>query len=280
MTLKNLALRVLVAIFGIPLLLFTFYHGRYPLLVIVLIINIFSQYEFYKLTEKKNALPLKYFGIAIGISVTLIFFYWGIEKLWIVLMSGIIMILLIELFRNKPNATLNVASTIAGILYPTTLFSFVILIRELPKSVNVAYHLGGLWLLVIIITIWICDTAAYFVGSAIGKHKLFERVSPHKTIEGAIAGFAFSLVTVYIFYLLYPNLLTLIHYLIIGGIIGIISQVGDLIESLFKRDVGVKDSSAILPGHGGFLDRFDAPTFTVPIMYFYISIVIPHLLVE
>lgn len=274
MTLKNLALRALVAIFGIPLLLFTFYHGSYPLLVIVLIINVFSQYELYKLAEKKNALPLKYFGIIIGIIVTLTFFYRGIEKLWIVLLSGIIIILLIELFRNKPNATLNVSSTIAGILYPTTLFSFVILMRELPKSINVAYNLGGLWLILTIITIWICDTAAYFVGSAIGKHKLFKRVSPHKTIEGALAGFVFSLITVYVFYLLYPTLFTLTHYLIIGGIIGIASQVGDLIESLFKRDVGVKDSSAILPGHGGFLDRFDAPTFTVPIIYFYISFIV------
>jgi phosphatidate cytidylyltransferase len=272
--LKNLALRVLVAIFGIPLILFTIYKGGYPFLTLVLIITIVSQYEFYKLAEKKNLSPLKYIGILIGVLITLIFFYQGISNLWIVLFSGIIIILLTELFRNKPNATLNVATTISGILYPTTLFSFLILIREFPNSVNVPYKFGGLWVITIIVTIWICDTAAYFVGSAIGKYKLFQRVSPNKTIEGGIAGFVFSFITVYIFHLLYPNVFSLTHYLIIGGIIGITSQVGDLIESLVKRDIGVKDSSAILPGHGGFFDRFDSPTFTAPIMYFYIVIIV------
>ena len=278
MKLKNLALRVLVAIFGIPLILFTLYKGSYPLLFLVLIINIFSQYELYKLAEKKNASPLKYVGILFGVFMTLIFFFQGIEKSWLILFSGIIVILLIELFRNKSNATLNVSTTVLGILYPTSLFSFLILIREIPKhatiSADIPYEHGGLYLIVVMITIWICDTAAYFIGSAIGKHKLFKRVSPHKTVEGAVAGFIFSLITVYVFYLIYPNLFSLFNYLMIGILVGIFSQIGDLVESIFKRDAGVKDSSAILPGHGGFFDRFDAPTFVRPIIYLYLLLIV------
>ena len=274
MKLKNLAFRVLVSIFGIPLILFTIYKGGYPFLFLVLIINVLSQYEFYKLAEKKDALPLTYVGIVIGICMTLMFYFQGIEKSWLILFGGIVIILLIELFRNKHNATLNIATTILGILYPTTLFSFLILIREFPKSADITYETGGLYLIVVIIAIWICDTAAYFVGSTIGKHKMYERVSPHKTMEGAVAGFIFALITVYVFYLIYPNLFSLFNYLIIGALVGVFSQIGDLIESIFKRDAGVKDSSAILPGHGGFFDRFDAPTYMAPIIYFYLVFVV------
>ena len=273
MKFKKLGLRVLVAIFGIPLILFSIYKGGYPLLLLVLLINIVSQYEFYKLAEKKNAYPLTYVGIIIGICMTLIFYFQGIEKSWPVLFGGIIIILLIELFRNKPNDTLNIATTVLGILYPATLFSFLILIREFPYKVGIDYQLGALYIMVFLITIWICDTAAYFVGSAIGKYKLFERASPKKTIEGGVAGFVFSLITVYVFYLIYPDLFSFFQYLIIGTFIGIFSHIGDMIESIFKRDAGVKDSSAILPGHGGFLDRFDAPTFLAPIMYFYLMLI-------
>lgn len=270
MKLPNLAWRTIVAIFGIPLILFSIYKGGYPLLILSLIINIVSQYEFYIISEKKNAHPLKYVGIAIGVMVTLLFFFRGLSQFGIIFFGGVLVILLIELFRNKPNATLNIATTVFGIIYPTAMFSFLILIRELPRYHNLPYRTGGLWLIVVIITIWICDTAAYFVGSSLGRYKLFQRVSPRKTVEGAVAGFLFSLVTVYIFSLLYNNLLTSFQYLTIGIIVGISSQTGDLIESIFKRDVGIKDSSSILPGHGGFLDRFDAPTFVAPIIYFYL----------
>jgi len=270
---KKLGLRALVAIFGIPLILFTIYKGGYPFLLLVLLINVVSQYEFYKLAEKKDAYPLTYIGIIIGIGMTLMFYFQGIEKSWLILFGGIIIILLIELFRNKPNDTLNIATTVLGILYPATLFSFLILIREFPHKVGIEYKLGGLYVLVVLVTIWICDTAAYFVGSAFGKHKLFERASPKKTIEGGVAGFVFSLITVYVFSLIYPDLFSLFQYLIIGAIIGIFSHIGDMIESIFKRDAGVKDSSAILPGHGGFFDRFDSPTFLAPIMYFYLVLI-------
>ncbi len=274
MKLKNLLLRVTVAIFGIPLILGSIYKGGYPFLLLVLIINIVSQYEFYKIAEKKEAYPLKYLGIIIGVLMTLIFYFQGIEKSWIVLFGGMFIILLIELFRNKANATLNVATTISGIIYPTTLFSFLILIREFPKTVNIPYVNGGLWLITIMITIWICDTAAYFVGSTMGKHKLNKRVSPHKTIEGSVAGFLFSLITVFIFHKIYPDLFSFFHYMMIGVIVGIFSQIGDLVESIFKRDAGIKDSSIILPGHGGFFDRFDAPTYMAPIIYFYLIFIV------
>jgi len=268
--LKNFGLRVLIAIFGIPLILGTIYFGGTAFLILVLIINVVSQFEFYKLSQKKGAAPLTIIGIIMGVIITLLFYFQGLANFGLWFIGGVVLILLIELFRNKPNATLNLATTIMGIIYPTTLFSFLILIREYPHAINQPYHAGGLWLWVIVITIWICDTAAYFVGKGMGKHTLYYRVSPHKTVEGAIAGFIFSFITVYVFYIIRPDLFTLTQYFIIAALVGVFSQIGDLVESIIKRDVGVKDSSAILPGHGGFMDRFDAPTFMAPVMYMFL----------
>lgn len=120
------------------------------------------------------------------------------------------------------------------------------------------------------VSIWICDSAAFFLGTAFGKHKLFPRVSPNKSWEGAIAGFIFAIITMITAKALLLNELTLIDSLIVGIIVGSIGQLGDLVESLFKRDAGVKDSSALIPGHGGILDRFDSLLLTAPAVYIYL----------
>lgn len=219
-------------------------------------------------------LPLKLIGMLGTVLITISFYFYELEKLWVIILILFYVSLLIELFRNKSSATLNIAATTWGFFYPTFFFSFHILIRELPKSVNIEYSAGARWILLMLVTIWVCDTAAYFLGSTIGKHKLFPRVSPNKTIEGAIAGFIFAIITAYIFHITYIKLLSLLDCLIIGAIVGVMSQIGDLIESLFKRDAGVKDTSGILPGHGGFLDRFDAPLFVAPLIYLYLRFIV------
>lgn len=274
MNFKKLGLRVLVAIFGIPIIVFLVYTGGLPFVGLVLLINLLSQYEFYKLTELKQMLPLKILGLAGTVVITISFYQLGLEKTWLIILILFYVTLLIELFRNKASATLNISATAWGIFYPTVFFSFHIAIRELPNSLQLDYALGAKWIMFMLITIWICDTAAYFLGSAIGKHKLFERVSPHKTMEGGVAGFFFALLTAYLLHQFYIKELPLIHCLVIGFTIGIMSQVGDLVESLFKRDAGVKDTSGILPGHGGFLDRFDAPLFVAPLVYLYLRFIV------
>jgi len=271
--LKKLGHRVLVALFGIPIIVFLVLKGGWAFVLLVLIINLLSQHEFYKLTELKQMLPLKILGLIGTILLTISVYKFGADQPWIIIalvMAIFYAVLLVELFRNNGSATLNISATAWGIFYPGFFFSFHILLRELPNSLNLPYNMGGKWILFMLITIWICDTAAYFVGSTLGRHKLYQRVSPHKTVEGAIAGFVFALLTAYVFHLIYIKDLSLTHCLIIGAIVGVMSQIGDLVESVFKRDAGVKDTSGILPGHGGFLDRFDAPLFVAPLMYFYL----------
>ena len=133
---------------------------------------------------------------------------------------------------------------------------------------------GGYTVIAIFASIWMCDTAAYFGGSSFGKHLLFERVSPKKTWEGAVFGFIFSVLTMITAKILLLGYLAFQHALVLGVLIGIFGQVGDLIESRLKRDVGVKDSSTLIPGHGGLYDRFDSLVYISPIVYLYIDFIV------
>jgi len=133
---------------------------------------------------------------------------------------------------------------------------------------------GGFTVVAIFATIWICDTAAYFGGKTFGKHKLFVKVSPNKTWEGAVFGFIFSVLTMLAAKILVIDYLSYQHAIVIGALVGIFGQIGDLIESRFKRDSGVKDSSSIIPGHGGVYDRFDSLIYVSPIVYLYIDFIV------
>jgi len=146
-------------------------------------------------------------------------------------------------------------------------FPFALLI-QIP-FINNEYHpkvIIGVFLL-----IWISDTFAYLVGSAIGKTKLYEKVSPNKTIEGALGGLIFAVISAY-FISKYIPILSLLNWLIVASIVVIFGILGDLIESKFKREANVKDSSNFIPGHGGFLDRLDSVIFTAPFIYLYLHI--------
>ena len=129
---------------------------------------------------------------------------------------------------------------------------------------------GGFLVISILATIWICDSAAYFAGISFGKHKLFPRVSPKKSWEGAIFGFIFAILTMILAHFLVLDFLSFNEAIILGIIIGIVGQIGDLIESLIKRDAQVKDSSSLIPGHGGVLDRFDSLLYSAPVILLYL----------
>jgi CDP-diglyceride synthetase len=181
--------------------------------------------------------------------------------------------------------------TVLGVLFISLFFGTLIQTRELfpfgfpvskffPHAIADDRELaqinrwGGFTVISIFVTIWICDTAAYFGGMTIGKHKLFERVSPNKTWEGAVFGFVFSVLTMVAAKFSFLEYMALDHAIVIGMMIGCFGQIGDLVESRFKRDAGVKDSSSIIPGHGGVYDRFDSLVFVSPIVYLYIDFVV------
>ncbi|GAB6282744.1 MAG: phosphatidate cytidylyltransferase [Ignavibacterium sp.] len=264
---NNLKTRVLVAIIAIPLILILSYLGKYFFLAFILLIGILSFNELTKLVKLKNININFLFGELAIILIILNSYFIFFEFIYLILLI-VILSFIIELFRTKGSAILNLGSLYFGIFYISFFLSTSIGTREF----FIEYKFGGYFIISIFASIWICDSAAYFVGLKYGIHKLFKRVSPNKSWEGAVAGFIFAIFTMVILKLIALQFLTIVDAIVIGLIIGIFGQIGDLVESLLKRDVNIKDSSNLIPGHGGVLDRFDSFLFVSPIIYLYLKI--------
>lgn len=266
---STLPKRIAVAVFGIPVVLGSLWAGRLALPVLITLVQAVSFWEWRGLSKRKGIEPAVWPGLAAFPALNAFWYFGGTPAAARVAGCFLVLSLLVELFRGKPGAIANASASIAGFFY-IGLFSFFIPIREMPANAGWPYAAGGWILLMTVLTIWVCDTAAYFIGSSFGRHRLFPRVSPKKTWEGGLAGLVSApLVSVFIQNRTLPMLSTT-DAVLIGVIIGVFSQIGDLTESVFKRDAGVKDSSNLLPGHGGMFDRFDAPILVAPIVYAYL----------
>jgi phosphatidate cytidylyltransferase len=200
----------------------------------------------------------------------LVGFWWSLD----VMFTWLLIIMLVILFRHlklsEPTSSLNSILTMAGIFYITLFLSTLLQVRiniDSWMGWDPIFMAGGKYFLLVWIGIWICDTAAYFGGKALGKRKLAPRTSPNKTVEGAVFGFMGSIIILYVLTPFLVPQLPKLHMWLSVLIVGVFGQLGDLVESRFKRDAGVKDTSAILPGHGGFLDRFDAVIFVSPFIF-------------
>ena len=230
--------------------------------------SIIGLYEFFTMLEKKGVNIYKYFGIAMGAIIPLsIVSRFELTSNWELLFIVLALLFLIIMqFRRRENSgvIVDISTTIFGILYISWFLSFMIKIRYLTGGI-------GLILAVIFIT-KLGDIGAYFIGSRFGRIPLIPHISPKKTVEGAAGGLIFSLLGAFISkpFLNVPYL----HLIFIGISLGILAQLGDLSESLMKRDCQVKDSGQVLPGMGGVLDFIDSLLFTAPAFYFYMSIIL------
>lgn len=163
--------------------------------------------------------------------------------------------------REVGTAATEAAQFLFGIVYIPYLLGYLVLLRNHP--------FGWQWIMVLLFIVMSGDSAAYFIGSRFGKRKLYPSVSPNKSVEGAIGGIGGSIVGVLIAKFLFFAELGLVDALLAATLVGTISQLGDLFESLLKRSCGVKDSGVIFPGHGGILDRLDSILFAAPVAYYY-----------
>jgi len=188
-----------------------------------------------------------------------------------ILAAGVFLLLPVELFAQAKLPFSNVAQMFMGILYIGFPIALAIVMgREQGGEDFSPFTVFGILLMV-----WASDVAAYFGGRAFGKRKLFPRISPKKTWEGAISGLLGAITAGALIYLVYHNLnifnsLDLKDWLVLGTITAVFGITGDLVESMLKRSVNIKDSGNLLPGHGGFLDRFDAFIFAIPFAYLYL----------
>ncbi|MCM8781833.1 MAG: phosphatidate cytidylyltransferase [Candidatus Omnitrophica bacterium] len=223
-------------------------------------------YEFFTMVAKKGIFVYKYFGIAMGALLPVIVYlkYGGfttdLEPFLITIVSLFVFVLQFTR-RDNSQALSAIAITLLGILYISWFFTFMIRIKYLPQ---------GAYLVSFLLLVTKCgDIGAYFIGSLIGRHNLIPRISPKKTVEGTVGGFITSIAVAFLSQRLLPKP-SFGDLIMLGSLLGVLSQIGDLSESLIKRDCNVKDSASYLPGLGGILDIIDSLLFTTPIFYFYV----------
>jgi phosphatidate cytidylyltransferase len=286
----NLAKRVAVGVVAIPIILLLCMAGGAYFFAFIALASAVALREFYALAENKGARPLIIVGLAGGFSVNLAFFAASPRiPPQDVLLAFVMIAAVVELFHNERSPILNLSTTLFGVCYVSLFFGTLIGIRQMfeldtfpvaryfPGSVageSVAtqiHHWGGAMTIALFAMIWICDSAAFHVGHAVGTHKLFPRVSPNKSWEGAIAGFVAAILATLLAQRYFLPFLPVTGALFIGAVVGTIGQLGDLVESLLKRDAGVKDSSTLIPGHGGAFDRFDSILLVAPCVYLYLG---------
>ncbi len=257
--------RILTSLISAPILVACVYFGGVAFLILVLALALVSINEFYNMMKVRDFNPAYWVGNFFTVFF-IVFAYYALKKNWepahSAILTGAVMITMISvLFLKRPkNAIADIGVTLLGMIYIGWFFSYFLFIRALTDR--------GAYLLFMMGTIWALDIVAYLFGTAFGKHKLLPSVSPKKSVEGAVAGFVFCLGAAWVFG--YYAGFDATHSLILGAVIGVAAQLSDLFESMIKRDAGVKDSSNLVPGHGGVLDRMDSFILAAPVFYYYL----------
>ena len=270
---NNLVLRSITGFFFVAVVLGSILINEFTATVVFSIFFVLGLIEFFQLfkNHKILSIPLKSsltFGILIfGILVAILFGQLHLFFLMFIL-PLVFTVALLELWRKKENPILNSAIVLFGIVYLVVPFYLIIHLTVMDYSINSSElffpKVVGLFLLV-----WTNDTFAYLTGRLLGKTKLFERISPHKTWEGTIGGALFTLLVAFVIGYSTEDMDT-VFWLVSAIIIIPCAILGDLFESLLKRSLNIKDSGNILPGHGGILDRFDAVMFALPFFVFWV----------
>jgi len=268
--LHSFLIRASIAVVFGPLIVYSAWRGGWSWYTFITAVVLLSVYEYYLLSEKRGVRPLLLPGGIIALALPTSFYLHSEYGLLPIFILGLVLIFFVELYRKDGSPLLNSAVHFFAPVFYGTMFGSFILLRNIEDSYGMQSDAAGGWVVMILLATWICDTAAYVIGSHIGRHKLMPRISPNKSIEGSVAGFIFSMLTVYLCHLTFIKGLRLQDVLVIGAIIGTLGQYGDLFESMIKRDVQAKDSSHLIPGHGGILDRFDSLTLSAPLIYLYL----------
>ncbi|MGC9069915.1 MAG: phosphatidate cytidylyltransferase [Elusimicrobiales bacterium] len=259
--------RVITAVFGIPIVLTVVYIGGIPFLLFVMFVIIASAWEYY-IMMKLSSKSADFFSLFISSATIPIAFYLNGDApsynfITMVISFCVILPFFVEVFRKEWSLERIAYTYIASFFISFTL-SHLILIRDIPSN-------GRFFTYILFISVWICDTAAYFFGTKFGKRRL-SSVSPKKTLEGFFAGLISCIL---FFYVVSKNfdILSRWQFIAVSFITAIAGQYSDLAQSLIKRSCGVKDSSNLLPGHGGVFDRFDSYLFLAPLFYYFYVVI-------
>lgn len=263
--------RAITGFFFVIVMLASILLGQYVFGIFYLLLSAFALYEFYGLVKQSGIQPNIITGILNGVLIYAAFSFVhnllpDAFKYVFVLSLTLSLIFFRELYKKSETPFTNIAYTIMGIIYAIIPFTFFHALGSLGNSFN--FHVP----LAFLIMLWSNDTGAYLSGYFFGRTKLFERHSPKKTWEGFIGGVLIAAVAGYIISNFYREL-SWDKWVVMAILIGCFGTLGDLVESMFKRSINVKDSGGILPGHGGLLDRFDGLLLSAPIVYAYLYLI-------
>jgi phosphatidate cytidylyltransferase len=221
-----------------------------------------ATWELGRMFERTGRATHRWLGPALAAAVTASFLLPGGPV--VALTIAVVVVLSVPLWRHEPPSTERATTTLLAITYIGLLLGHGIWLRELPGG-------GGIVLLLMGVT-WVGESAAYFVGSTLGRHKLAPVVSPNKTVEGAVAQVIASVIAALLLAAWLAPGWSVTQAAVAGTVIGVVGQIGDLSESVIKRSVGTKDTGGLIPGHGGVLDRLDSLLFNVPALYYLVVI--------
>lgn len=256
--------RVISALLGIPLILAAVWHGGVLLAILLSLLIVLAQFELNRILSRSEIKVT----VLVNVICALAFLgtaFWDIKDLSLVF--GVVTVIYLGslVFKFPTCSFADVAANLLGVLYTGWFFSMLYQIRSLPDGI---YYLSLLFF-----CNWASDTFAYFVGMNFGKTKLAPEVSPKKSVEGSAGGIVGAILTAMAFKQLLPQA-DLGMLALLGLLISLLGQLGDLVESVLKRQAGLKDSGNLIPGHGGVLDRFDSVLLTAPLVYHYVTLLI------
>ena len=267
--LSNMQTRVIAGLIGGAVFIGAIWLSEWTFFLLFGALTVLGVLEFYRLIRIHNVEPNRLLGVLLAVAIFALVFLeqqaMVRENVLFALLPALMLPFLAELFRKKAQPFLNVGLTLLGIIYVALPFSLLSLI---------AFPLGQYsWhpVLGIMLLIWSADSGAYFAGKTFGTHKLFERISPGKTWEGWIGGTLLALAVGWLLGDFFTDL-TRFQWLGIAAIVSVFGVLGDLVESMMKRSLGVKDSGTLIPGHGGILDRFDSLIMVLPFIVAFLKI--------
>ena len=259
--------RIATAAFGLPILIiFIIYTTPFYFWLLLAGCILLGLMEFYHLLTKNTTNCFTLTGLGLGLLVSITFFKGSIASVPSSLVISLVVIL--PFFISLTHAQdfsiviLKLFGTIVGVFYVAWLLSHLVLIRVLPHGKSMIFFL--------LLVVWTGDTAAFYTGKFFGKHKLSPRISPKKTIEGALGGMFGSILVSAIAHFTFLKHINLANCIFLGFLLNVFGQLGDLTESLLKRGFRIKDSGTLIPGHGGILDRIDSILFAGPALYYYV----------
>ena len=271
----SLRLRIASGVLFIPLLILLARAGGLAFTGLVALQVFLGMGEFYRMMRAKELRPQAVLGTLAALAVVLAC-YRPHRIAGDLLAAGLVMTLLAVSLRHpaRPRQVESLAVTVFGVLYVGWLSAHLVLLREMPWIAGTEYADGASYVLLAFFVTWSCDTGAYGVGRLFGRTRPWSTISPRKSLEGSLGGLAASIAAALVARAWFAPYLRPLDALVLGAAVGVIGQVGDFVESLLKRDARHGDSSDLIPGHGGILDRFDSLYFAAPVVYYYLRFVV------